>query len=411
MAQIMLTNPQARLFLLKKHGLFGDYSYSGKEGILACIKDLGCIQYDPVDVCGKNPELVLQSRVKAFNKKDLYELLYEERQLIDYWDKNMAIYAIEDWPHFHRERQHYNQIYKSKSEIDDLKPMIRDYLKDNAYVCSKDFKDLGKVEWYWAKTSLARAAMEAMYYNGELMIHHKKNTQRYYSLTQDYLPEAIQSAVDPHGELRAYYEWRVLRRITSLGFLWNKASDAWLGIRGFKAADRNRAFADLLEQGAIFKVHVEGISEPLYCAERYRTLLETILENEASPLSDVSAFDTRIALIAPLDNLMWDRKLIKAIFNFDYKWEIYTPDDQRLYGHYVLPLLYGTNFIGRMALHKELKTKTLVVDQLWLEPESESYFKKKSNKKKLDQQLDQYLDEFANFNGMNQVKWQLEGEA
>lgn len=411
MAQITLTNLQARRFLLKKHGLIGEHLYEGKDGTLACIRDLGCIQYDPVDVCGKNPELVLQSRVKHFKKTDLYELLYGERQLIDYWDKNMAIYPVEDWAYFNRERLHYREIYKSKTEIDKLKPLIREYLKENPYVCSKDFKDLGKVDWYWTETSLARAAMEAMYYDGELIIHHKKNTQRYYSLAQDHLPEDIHQARDPHEDSRDYYAWRVLRRIASLGLLWNKASDAWLGIRGFKAADRNRGFADLLETGAIFQVVVEGISEPLYCDKAYKPLLERVMAENPVPLSDEGAFEKRIALIAPLDNLMWDRKLIKAIFNFDYKWEIYTPDDQRLYGHYVLPLLYGTDFIGRMALHKEAKTKTLMVDQLWLEPESEVLFKKKAHKKSLDQSLNQYLKEFATFNGMDQVKWHLEGEA
>ena len=60
----------------------------------------GCIQYDPVDVCGKNAELTLQSRVKGFRKSMLQELLYKDRKLVDYADKELSIWPAEDWPFF-----------------------------------------------------------------------------------------------------------------------------------------------------------------------------------------------------------------------------------------------------------------------------------------------------------------------
>ena len=48
-----------------------------------------------------------------------------------------------------------------------------------------------------------------------------------------------------------------------------------------------------------------------------------------------------MAFIGPLDNLIWDRDLIRWLFEFDYTWEVYKPAAQRQYGHYVLPVLYG----------------------------------------------------------------------
>ena len=65
----------------------GEYKFTGKTGILEYVEQAGCIQYDPIDVCGKNPELVLQSRIKGFQKGMLYKLLYQDRSLIDYFDK------------------------------------------------------------------------------------------------------------------------------------------------------------------------------------------------------------------------------------------------------------------------------------------------------------------------------------
>ena len=59
---IGLSKSQARRFLLLKHGLLGPYRFRGKNGALEYVRQAGCIQFDPVDVCGKNAELVLQVR-------------------------------------------------------------------------------------------------------------------------------------------------------------------------------------------------------------------------------------------------------------------------------------------------------------------------------------------------------------
>ncbi|WP_223837250.1 hypothetical protein [Paenibacillus oceani] len=75
---IQLTNRQARQFLLLKHGLLDEYQFTGKQGVSDFVRQVGCIQYDPIDVCGKSAELVLQSRIKGFTKNMLAELLYQD---------------------------------------------------------------------------------------------------------------------------------------------------------------------------------------------------------------------------------------------------------------------------------------------------------------------------------------------
>lgn len=93
---IHLTNRQTRQFLLLKHGLLGAHKFTGKQGALAFVRQAGCIQFDPVDSCGKNAELTLQSRVRNFTKQTLSELLYTDRSLIDFPDKNLSIFPTED---------------------------------------------------------------------------------------------------------------------------------------------------------------------------------------------------------------------------------------------------------------------------------------------------------------------------
>ena len=95
-----ITKQQARQFILSKQGLTGAYRFIGKEGAYEYVRQAGCIQYDPVDVCGKNAELTLQSRVKGFKKSMLNELLYDDRRLVDYADKELSIWCAEDWRYF-----------------------------------------------------------------------------------------------------------------------------------------------------------------------------------------------------------------------------------------------------------------------------------------------------------------------
>ena len=117
MDRIYFTKKQARQFLLLKHGLLGEYKYVGKEGILSFVRQAGCIQFDPVDVCGRNADLVLQSRIKGYQKTMLYELLYVDRKLVDYFDKNLAILPVENWKYFGRERQAHRSWERSHTEI------------------------------------------------------------------------------------------------------------------------------------------------------------------------------------------------------------------------------------------------------------------------------------------------------
>ena len=50
-----ITRQQARQFILLKQGLIGSYRFAGKDGAYEYVRQAGCIQYDPVDVCGKMP--------------------------------------------------------------------------------------------------------------------------------------------------------------------------------------------------------------------------------------------------------------------------------------------------------------------------------------------------------------------
>lgn len=383
MTNIQLTKKEARQFLLLKHGLLGDYRFIGKSGALSFIRQAGCIQFDPIDVCGKNAELVLQSRVKGFTKDMLYELLYIDRSLVDYFDKNLAIFPVEDWKYFERERQQHLRRERSHEEIMQAHDSILNAIATRGPLCSADLDMDEKVNWYWSATTLSRATLEHMYFCGELAVHHKKGTIKYYDLIQNCISPDILAEPDPYPADYDHQKWRVLRRISSVGLLWNRASDAWLGIPGLKAAGRGNIFDDLLAASKIIPITVQDVKDPLYCHIDDLPLIQTIRENPPAK--------KRCEFIAPLDNLMWDRKLIKALFDFDYKWEIYTPQAQRKYGYYVLPILYGDRLIGRIEAIYDKKVKKLNVPHIWYEPDVKMT-------KALENALESAIKRFERFN-------------
>lgn len=355
-----LSREEAGRFLLRRHGLWGAYRFHQKEGVMGFIRMAGCIQYDPIDVCGKNPELVLQSRVEGFQKPMLYELLYKERRLVDYFDKNLSIFAVEDWKYFERIRLRHREWERSHQEIRRVEAQVKEYICKHGPVCSGDLGLDEKVNWYWSHTKLSRAALEHLYFTGELAIHHKKGTNKYYDLIENCFPMDLLNQEDPYPDEYQHKKWRVLRRIRSIGLLWSRSSDAWLNINGLKGEERKRIFSELEQENKILQVHVDGIREPLYFPAEDLELMEEIRRG--------TRCKKRCELIAPLDNLLWDRRLIAGIFGFEYKWEIYTPPQQRRYGYYVLPVLYGASFAGRLEAVCDRKKSILRIPGIWFEP-------------------------------------------
>jgi len=365
---IELTNQQARQFMLLKHGLLGEYKFVGKNGAYDFVRQAGCIQFDPVDACGKNAELTLQSRVKGFKKKTLQELLYQDRLLVDYPDKNLAIMPMEDWPYFARYRKAAKMNGLQFPELAELEQKAKSFMEEHGPVSSNELPIEGEIRWHsaihWSgewggKTKASRSVLEQLYSTGELIIHHKQGARKYYDLAEKYIAADILNVEDPLPEDFEHNKWRVLRRIGAVGLIWNRPSDAWLNIWGLKTPQRNQIFEDLLAEEKIIAVKVEGIRMPLYCITSDRALLELVLENRK--------YKPRCEFIAPLDCFMWDRKLIKELFGFHYSWEIYTPAVQRKYGFYVLPILYGENFVGRIEAVADYKNQILTVKNIWLE--------------------------------------------
>jgi uncharacterized protein YcaQ len=85
-------------------------------------------------------------------------------------------------------------------------------------------------------------------------------------------------------------------------------------------------------------------------------------------LQDLPPPPRRLRFLSPFDPLIRDRLRASRLFNFDYRIEVFVPAPRRQYGYYVLPMLYGDCFFGRIDMKHQRQTGTLLVTGLWLEP-------------------------------------------
>ncbi len=388
MTEIVIDRIKARRFLLRKQGLSGRHRFEGKEGVVQYVRQAGCIQFDPVDSVGRNAELTLQSRVKGFRKKDLSLLLYRDRKLVDYFDKELAVIPAEDWPYFRRYRETCRENGKRFEGLSALEEEALAWIGKNGPVSSATLPLGGEIHWHssihWSgswegKAKASRSVLEQLYTTGDLVIHHKEGTRKYYDLAERHLPADILQAEDPLPDEYDHIRWRVKRRIGAVGLLWNRNSDAFLGIWGLTPERREQIFSDLRAAGEIVPVSAEGIRDPLYLLKEDLPLLE----EETDPGS-------RCEFLAPLDPMLWDRRLIARLFDFRYSWEIYIPAEKRKYGYYVLPVLYGDRLVGR--IEPVIKDGRMYVKGIWTEAGVR-------RTKKLEEAILRRLKRFARFNG------------
>lgn len=386
----------ARRYLLAHHHLLAPRKLVGKAGILEYFRRVACIQYDTINVVGRNADLVLQSRVKNYRPDLLESLLYEDRALIDGWDKLASIYATSDWPYFARRRAALtNRLRQKTGKSAEAENLVLARITEEGPLSSLAFEHDadGAVGWAWGPTKLARAALETLFATGDVSIRNKVGTRRVFDLTPRLLPLELLSALDPNSTLEDYQDWHVTRRVGSMGIATLRSVEYWYGLHATRAVDLQRTASRLLEQGHLTAIRVEGVNEyPLVA----RTVDLEHMQSARLPSKP------RAALIAPLDNLIWNRRLISELFQFNYIWEVYKPPAKREYGYYVLPVLYGDRFVARMDSKLDRKENCWTIKGWWWEDTV-------SPDAKLLDAIGDCLRQFANYLGATTTRIDFSG--
>jgi hypothetical protein len=241
-------------------------------------------------------------------------------------------------------------------------PQVRQAIRERGPLSSNDLEHRDTVHWSWGTPArLGRAALETLHAMGELGIHHRLGTRRYFDLIARLLPANVLASPEPNPTDEEYHDWHVRRRVGGLGLVSSGGSaELWLAISGLKADARRAALNRLTLRGDLVPVNLEGLAGRTFFMRRADLPILEAVRSEAAPAP-------RAAFMGPLDNLTWDRELLRQVFDFDYIWEVYKPQAQRKYGYYVLPVLYGDRFVARFDPAFDKRSRTLVIANWWWE--------------------------------------------
>ena len=380
---MFLTKENIRRYLLLKHLLLPPQSLKGLEGIDKVFNTLRSIQFDPQSPCGTNVDLVLQARVKGIHPKDYYSWLYKNKKGIECFDKELCIVPIEDL-------SLCKKIFsnRSKKKTDDFiqenlvaieKLILR--IKKDGEISSSQIIDDRKIESFWGNPRWGKAVLDILWKTGRLVISKREKGRKYYNLS-----ERIYGKKYIWIEENNINSEKVIRRIRSIGLLPKSGTgQGWLGVGIGKQI--LPIVTRLLEQKILIEVKIEDVKKTYVMINSDLHLLQkvTVIKPELN-----------IVFLAPLDNLLWDREMIKNIFDFEYKWEVYTPKHQRKFGHYVLPILYGDKFIGRIEPRQV--GDMLEIRGLWLEPDFQW-------NEVVDKSFYSYLEKFKKYLNVQKIKW------
>src|SRR3989344_990215 len=384
---IQISKIVAKEFLLQKQFLLPPRQFTGKKGIEKIFSSLRSAQYDPQNPCGRNIDLFLQARVSEIHPSDYYDWLYAERKGIETFDKELCVVPIEDLPlckNLHprsRKKKIDNFIKNNKEQLEKLLEQI----EKNGPINSKDINDDRKVDIFWETARWGKVALDSLWKTGKLAISTRKNGFKYYDLPQKIYGKKF---VWTQKNTNQLFEKQVLRRLQSTGMLPTTGTgQGWQGIGTGKEIAKK--ISELIQKKIFEEIQIKE-SKKYYA----------VISQEFKKFRTTEKKETKeknISFLAPLDNLLWDRKMIKDIFDFDYTWEAYTPKKTRKFGHYVLPILYGTELIGRME--PRFQNGCLEIKGLWKEPN------KKWNKK-TKKALSEQLQTFKKYLNAKKIKLQ-----
>jgi uncharacterized protein len=362
---LRISADHARRFLVRRHLLAPPRALPAKPtSVLKVIDRLGSLQFDPLEVPGtRNHDLVLHNRIRGYQRAWCERWLYgKDRRLIELYNKSLNILPADELPYYrlawNRSASSYGEFLEQHKQLADR---IRDHIGESGPVSTASFRDVkDRIQWWWdndasTSTTAARAVMEALFVVGDLGISRREGNRRFYDLIERLVPDRLLATHAPEEEQRRH---RLLSRHRGVGLMAVGGASELVAATG-SAADRTRTTAALVEDGTLIPVAVEGFREVRHVlAEELPILRKTARRTAGMPA---------VSFLAPLDPLMWDRRLVKGLFDFDYIWEVYVPAPKRRHGYYVLPLLFGDRLVGRIEPRFERASRSLRIAGIWFE--------------------------------------------
>ena len=345
---INLSQPAARRFLTRTFALD---NVQRLPDVMSAVQTLEFVQEDSINICGRIHDLILWARVKNYAPTDLHAVLYgQPRQAFEYYFPNLCVLPISDYPYFARAMQNRQTGAGRWNALSDEEQIVAEKLMAHLdthgplRTRKAGTSDGHTVSGWGTRQSVASRVMEKLWLHGHLMVARRENFERYFDRTARLHPTASHVVLPTEADQTVYLTRKRFR--TRRLFRRPRPADvAALGAEAF------------------VRVDVESDQKPWFAlSEDADTLHEAAATNETNETNEKV-----VHLLAPLDPLVYDRQRLKSVWDFDYTWEVYTPQAKRKWGYYVLPILRGNDLIGRVDPKIDRKTGVLHLRSLSLE--------------------------------------------
>jgi uncharacterized protein YcaQ len=360
-----------RLAITKQH-LAGKRPPADANGILEIVRDLGCLQIDPINVVARPQYLIPFSRLGVYDPRLLDQLLWRDRKLFEYWAHCASIVLTEDYPIHHLTMRTYargNSAWDKRvrqwiADNAELRRAILSIIRRRGPTLSRDLLEAGVEPKTWVSTGWtsgrnASRMLDFLWMQGKLMVVGREGLQKKWDLAERFLP-----AWTPRTKWNEQHvvEHAAQRALRALGVATPRQINLHF-IRG-RYPNLECVLAKLEKEQRIARVQIVDDGQ-VWKGDWY------IHTDDLPRIEKLNSdWQPRTTVLSPFDNLICDRARTKLLFNFDYSIEIYTPQTKRKFGYYVLPILHGDQLIGRMDAVMDRARGTLIVNALYAEPHS-----------------------------------------
>ena len=357
---IALSLAQARHLQLHAQGLLAPPARAATPAaVRACIRRMQLLQIDTIHVVARSPYLVLFSRLGHYPQQWLDQAL-ARGHVFETW-AHEACFAPKQDVALHRvynqaQRQHWGLARARNSDAEKRAHLDRLllHIDSNGPVKSSDFTRTDGRSGGWWGWKDEKLWLEALFASGELMVARRDNFQRVYDLAHRVVPGLHDLALPAADDVHATF---ITQAIAALGVTQARWVHDYFRIKPrLKDADLDA----LVASGRVLRVQVEGWKTPGYVhADHHKVLARA---------AGTGLVATHTTLLSPFDPLVWDRERAAAMFDFDYRIECYTPQERRVFGYFVLPVLDRGRLAARLDAKAHRSEGLFEVKALFLEP-------------------------------------------
>lgn len=361
----MISNRAMRRLVLEEQALSAaPHAPFDKQKLQALIEQLAYVQVDSINIVERAHHMILFSRNRNYKREMLYALIEDEGSLFEHWTHDACIVPSSSFVHWkHRfeaarkrlQQPRWNKRLGDKPER--VLNAVRKRIDSEGPLKSRDFENTGEVRrgtwWSWTQE---KAALEFLWRTGEFGIARRDGFEKVYDRIENIVPAHHR---DHKIDWEESVDWKCRIGLQRMG----AATAAELAgfWATFSTTTARRWIEEELVHGRLIEVKTETADGS---SPRPRYALPETLDR----LVKARAPTRGMRLVSPFDPVIRDRKRTSWLFGFDYRIEVFVPAAQRQYGYYVLPILEGDRFTGRIDLKAHRKDGHLEVLGLWWEP-------------------------------------------